>query len=169
MFGLSFRQLNWAGCLACVGLMGYALYSQYVDGLQPCPLCVFQRIAVIALGVIFFAGAVVTVKSLQRWVVAPLALIAGLAGAGVAGRHAWLQHLPPDQVPACGPGLGHILNTFPLGEALSMVFEGSGECANVDWSFLGLSMPMWVFAWCVVLGFGGALINFRAAGEKDNS
>lgn len=163
MLGLSVRQLNWAGFLTCVGLMGYALYSQYVDGLQPCPLCVFQRIAVIGLGIAFFIGAVVNIGGVRRWLVAPLAIVAGTGGVIVAGRHAWLQHLPPDQVPSCGPGLGHILNTFPLGEALSMVFQGSGECANVDWTFLGLSMPMWVFAWCVVLGLGGAVVNIRGA------
>ncbi len=159
MFGLSVRQLNWAGFLACTGLMAYALYLQYVEGMSPCPLCVFQRIAVIALGVVFFLAAVFSAKGLRRWLWAPLGLVAGLLGAVVAGRHAWLQHLPADHVPACGPGLGYILDSFPLGDALNLVFKGSGECAEVHWSFLGLNMPMWVFAWCVVLGIGGAAIN----------
>jgi len=159
MFGLSVRQLNWAGFLVCVGLMAYALYLQYVEGMAPCPLCVFQRIAVISLGIVFLLAAVFGAKSLRRWLWAPLGLVAGVLGAVVAGRHAWLQHLPADQVPACGPGLGYILDSFPLGDALNLVFKGSGECAEVHWSFLGLNMPMWVFAWCVVLGIGGAIIN----------
>ena len=90
-----------------------------------------------------------------------LAALAALVGAAIAGRHVWLQSLPPDQVPACGPGLEYMLEAFPLSKALSMVFTGSGECANVDWSFLGLSMPAWTLLWFLALAVLALWAGFR--------
>ncbi len=158
---LSVRQINLAGVLTCIGMMGFALYSQYVDGLEPCPLCVFQRVAVIALGLVFLVALIHNARGWGRYVYVALFLLAGGFGVTVAGRHVWLQGLPPDEVPACGPGLEYLLDAFPLSEALSKIFAGSGECAEVVWQFLGLSMPSWVLVWCVILGVGGALNNLR--------
>ena len=157
------RMMNLAGFVACAGLMAYALYAQYGLELDPCPLCVLQRIAVIGLGVVFLIATLHNAAGFGSRVYGGLLGIVTAFGVIVAGRHVWLQSLPPDQVPACGPGLGYMLDTFPLGEALKMVFTGSGECANVDWQFLGLSMPTWVLI--AVLGLGGIGIwnNFRAA------
>lgn len=157
------RSLNLAGFAICAGLMGYALYAEHRLLLEPCPLCVFQRIAVIALGLLFIAAAVHNARGAGRWVHAALLGIAAAAGAAVAGRHVWLQSLPPDRVPSCGPGLGYIMDSFPLAEALRMVFGGSGECATVDWSFLGLSMPAWVLVWTLLLGAFGIWNNLRRA------
>jgi disulfide bond formation protein DsbB len=155
------RKANLLGALTCAGLMGFALYAQHGLGLEPCPLCVFQRVAVIALGVVFALAALHGPRGAGRIVYGLLAVLAAAGGAGVAGRHAWLQSLPPDQVPACGPGLDFMLDTFGLGEALRMVLSGSGECAEVAWSFLGLSMPLWVLLWCVSLGIFAAWVNWR--------
>ncbi len=155
------RWLNLAAAGASVGLMAYALFLQYVQGLEPCPLCVFQRVAVIALGVVFLAAGVHAPAGAFARVYGGLGLVAAVGGAVVAGRHAWLQQLPADQVPACGPGLDYMLEVFPLTEALALVFQGSGECAEVQWSFLGLSMPAWVLIWCVGLGIWGLVVNFR--------
>ncbi|MBX3726948.1 MAG: disulfide bond formation protein B [Xanthomonadales bacterium] len=138
-----FRQLALLGFLACAGLMAYALYAQHVLGLEPCPLCIFQRVAVIATGGVLLAAALHGPAAAGRWVYALLAATAAALGAGVAGRHVWLQSLPADQVPACGPGLDYMMEAFPLSQTLRMVFSGSGECAEVDWTFLGLSMPAW--------------------------
>ena len=146
---MSRRAINLAGAAACAGMMGFALYVQHGLGLEPCPLCVLQRIATISLGLVFLVAAGVM-----------LVIVAGL-GATVSARQVWLQNLPPDQVPACGPGFDYIMDVFPLGEALAMVFEGSGECAEVVWRFLGLSMPAWVFVCLVVLGLGGLIFNWR--------
>lgn len=157
------RAVNGLGAAACAGLMGYALYVQHVMGLVPCPLCVFQRIAVIALGLIFLAATVHGPRGWGARVYGVLALIAGGAGVGVAGWHVYLQGLPPDKVPACGPGLDYLLETFPLTQALQKVFAGSGECADIAWSFLGVSMPGWVLLWCLGLGVGGLLNNLRRA------
>lgn len=138
-----YRQLALLGFLACAGLMAYALYAQHGLGLEPCPLCIFQRVAVIATGLVLLVAALHGPVAGGRWAYALLASLAAAIGAGVAGRHVWLQSLPADQVPACGPGLDYMMEAFPLAQTLRMVFSGSGECADVDWTFLGLSMPAW--------------------------
>lgn len=160
---LNQRLINLYALLLCAGLLAYAYYTQFYLGLQPCPLCIFQRVAVIALGVVFLLAVLHGPRGWGRRVYAGLLGLVALVGAGIAGRHVWLQHLPADQVPACGPGLNYMLEVFPLGETLRMVFTGSGECAAVNWSFLGLSMPAWVLIWCVVLGALAIWNNLRRA------
>ena len=146
------RVLNLAGFLACAGMMAYALYAEHVLMLMPCPLCVFQRMAVIALGIVFLVAALHDPAGRGRYVYAALLGLATTGGAFVAGRHVWLQNLPPDAIPSCGPGFDYIIESFPLSDALAMIFTGSGECAEVDWVFLGLSMPAWVLI--AILGAG---------------
>jgi len=149
------RMLNTAGFAACAAMMVYALYAEHYLLLEPCPLCIFQRIATIALGIFFLLAAVHNPAGWGRAVYALLIGLAAAAGAGIAGRHVWLQNLPADEVPTCGPGLDYILDSFPLGDALRMVFTGSGECADIDWLFLGLTMPAWVLILFLGLfGFG---------------
>jgi disulfide bond formation protein DsbB len=151
--GLPSRRLLFiTGFLACVGMMAAALYAQYVLLLDPCPLCVLQRVAVIALGVIFLLAAIHNPKTWWRGVYVMLVLLAAGGGIGVAARHVWLQNLPPDRVPSCGPGIDYMLDNFPLADALRMVFTGSGECADVVWRLLGLSMPSWVLIGLTGLG-----------------
>jgi protein dithiol:quinone oxidoreductase len=156
------RTANLAGFLLCCGLMGYALYAQHVLGLEPCPLCIFQRVAVIALGAVFLLAALHNPGPTGRRVYAALLLLVGLAGSVVAGRHLWLQTLPPEKVPACGPGLDFLLEAFPLQEALQVIFAGSGECAKADWSFLGIAMPGWVLISIVALVTAGVWLNSRS-------
>jgi disulfide bond formation protein DsbB len=155
------RALNALGFAVCAALVGYALYAQHVGGLQPCPLCVFQRIALIALGLVLLAAAVHAPGARGARLYGVLAGVCALAGIAVAGRHLWLQSLPPEAVPACGPGLGYLLDTFPLAEALKQVFSGSGECAVVDWTFLGLSMPGWLLVWFIALGAAAVANGWR--------
>lgn len=152
---------NTIGFLICSGLMAYALYAEHVLFYMPCPLCVFQRIAVIALGIGFLLAAVHHPAGKGRIVYAGIIGLAGLFGIGVAGRHVWMQHLPADEVPACGPGLGYMVETLPFSEVLATVFTGSGECANIDWALFGLSMPMWVLIAVICLGAGGIWNNLR--------
>ncbi|MFC4729792.1 disulfide bond formation protein B [Coralloluteibacterium thermophilus] len=149
----SFRTLFGLGALACAGLLAFALYLQYWHYLDPCPLCIFQRIAFIALGLVFLVGALHGPRGrVGRSVYGALALLAAGGGAAVAARHVWLQSLPPDEVPACSSmGLDYMVGTLPLGEVVRRVFSGSGECAVIDWSFLGLSMPAWTLLWFVAL------------------
>ncbi len=159
---ISKRMMNLAGLLACMGLMAYALYAQYQLLLSPCPLCIFQRLSVIALGLIFLLAFVHNPgrQGMSR-LYALLILIAGGTGAFVAGRHVWLQNLPAEKVPACGPGLDFMLEAFPVLEVLDMVLTGSGECASVDWSLLGLTMPAWVLIAVTILTVAGVLNNLR--------
>lgn len=161
-FRASFRTQFLLGFLACAGLMGYALYAQHVQGFEPCPLCIFQRVAVIALGVVFLLGALHGPRGRGgRAAWGALALLAAGAGIAVAGRHVWLQNLPPDQVPACGPPFEFMRETLPLAELVSKVLRGSGECANIDWTLLGLSMPAWVLISFVALALWAGYAAFR--------
>lgn len=162
MFGNP-RAGNLAGMLGCMGLMIYALYAQHVLGLEPCPLCIFQRVAVIGLGLVFGLAALQAPGTTGRRIYAVLLVLVAAAGMGVSGRHLWLQSLPPERVPACGPGLEYMLESFPLREMLQTVLSGSGECAQVDWSFLGLAMPAWVLISVAALGVFGAWNNWRKA------
>ena len=146
------RWLNLAGTGSVVGLIAYALFAQYVLHLEACPLCIFQRVAFIAAGAIFLVAGLHNPAGLGARVYAVLGVAAAGTGAIIAGRHVYIQHLPADQVPSCGPGLDYLLDAFPLAEAIEMVFTGSGECAEINWSFLGLSMPGWALVWFVLLG-----------------
>jgi disulfide bond formation protein DsbB len=139
------------GAIVCASLMGFALYAQYGLGLEPCPLCVLQRIAVIACGVVCALAAIHNPGRVGAIVYSVLGFVIAAAGAAVSVRHVWLQSLPPSEVPACGPGLNYMLETLPFAEVLSKVFLGSGECAAADWIFLGLSMPAWMLVWFVAI------------------
>lgn len=157
------RLVNGLGLAACLLLLGYALYAQHGLGLEPCPLCIFQRVAVAGLAVVFALALLHGSRGAAARGYALLLGAVALAGMGVAGRHVWLQNLPPDQVPACGPGLDYMMEYLPLRETLSMVLGGSGECAEVDWALLGLSMPAWVFIALAVVGGAGLVLNWRLA------
>lgn len=137
------RALNLIGVLVCVGAMGGALYLQHYADLDPCPLCIFQRVGVIAAGIFFFAALIHNPGIRGQRIYGALAGLGAIGGGLVAARHVWLQHLPADQVPDCGPGLDYMLDVFPMQDVVRMVLHGSGECATVDWSFLGLSLPAW--------------------------
>ena len=157
------RLLNLGGFATCAVLMSYALYAQYQLVLEPCPLCILQRVAVIGLGVVFLVAGLHNPSGAGRYVYSLLLAFVTVFGSIVAGRHVWLQLIPEDQVPACGPGLDYMWENFPLADVINMVFKGSGECATVDWQFLGLSMPAWVLI--AILGLGGVGIwnNMRQA------
>lgn len=157
------RLLNFAGFLSCAGMMAYALYAEHVLYLMPCPLCIFERVAVISLGIIFLIATLHNPDGTGRRVYTGLVALAAGAGVGIAGWHVRLQNLPADEVPSCGPGLNYMLDAFPLGEALKMVFYGSGECASIDWQLLGLSMPAWVLIAVTVTGAFGIWNNLRRA------
>jgi protein dithiol:quinone oxidoreductase len=155
------RIVNLAAFGICAGLLAYAYYLQFYQGLEPCPLCILQRFGMIVLGAIFLMAAAHHAATWSARIYAALIGAVALAGAAMAGRHVWLQHLPPDRVPECGPGLAYMLEVFPLNETLAMVFTGSGECAKVDWMLWGLSMPAWVLIWFVLLGAVGVIGNWK--------
>lgn len=138
-----YRLLSLIGALICAGAMGFALYLQHAQGLEPCSMCIFQRVAMIAAGLFFLAGAIFGPAGAWRWIWTGLAGGSALAGLGIAARHVWLQSLPEDQVPACGPTLDYMMDMNPLWDVVQSVLRGDGNCAVIDWSVLGLSLPAW--------------------------
>jgi len=148
--------------LACAGLLGYAYWLQFREFLDPCPLCIFQRLAFVGIGVAALIGVLHNPRSFGRKVYAGLTTLAAALGVAVAGRHIWIQSLPPDQVPECGPGLEFMLQNMPLADALSKALAGSGECASVDWAFWGLSMPWWALFWYLAL----SALMIKAASQR---
>jgi len=127
-----------------VSLLLTGLFFQYKMGLDPCPLCIMQRIAFMAIGAVCLLGLIIKFNWFHKLVSGLIFIFAGI-GAGIAGRQVWLQSLPEDQIPTCGPGFDYMINNFPFGKALSMILTGSGECAEIQWVFLGLSIPGWSF------------------------
>jgi disulfide bond formation protein DsbB len=161
-FAWSFRAQFVFAALACSSLLAFAVYSQRSLLLDPCPLCILQRVVFMALAVAFAIGALHAPRSRNgRRVYGVVAALLAATGAAIASRHLWLQSLPPELVPACGPGLSYMLEVFPLSEVIRDVFTGSGECAKVDWRLLGLSMPGWTLIWYLFLGFGALWAGFR--------
>lgn len=150
---IHFRSLMAAGGAIALAALAFALVLQYAGGLEPCPMCIFQRIAMLALALVMVAAAVHNPSGgLGRGVYGVLAVAAAGAGGAIAARHVWLQNLPPDQVPACGPSLDYMLDVMPAWDAIRAVLVGDGNCAIIDASFLGLSLPAWTLLGFAALG-----------------
>ncbi|WP_339488901.1 disulfide bond formation protein B [Pseudomonas sp. EL_65y_Pfl2_R95] len=137
------RSLFLFAFLGCVALMGGALYLEHVVGLEPCPLCILQRIAVIAFGVFCLIAAIHGPGRTGQRVYAFLALLSALIGAGTAARQIWLQSVPADQLPACLPSLEYMMDALPFQEIIRVVLHGSADCAEVNWTLFGMSIPEW--------------------------
>lgn len=148
---MSHRLIYLIGFLGCAALLAVALYFQYVEELEPCPLCIMQRVFFVLVGLTCLVAFVHNPTTWGNKVYGIIGAGFALAGAAIAGRHVWLQNLPPDQVPECGPGLDYMLRVFPMRKVIDMVFTGSGECAEVLWRFLGLTIPGWSLVAFVVI------------------
>lgn len=150
---MTYRQINAFLVFICVVGSLFAIgYLQNTLGLDPCPLCIFQRIGLWVMGLFAFLGLIFNPKGKGSRLILWLGSLLGtLWGAGVAARHVWLQHLPADEVPACGPGLNYWVETLPVMQVFEQVLKGSGECALIDWTFLGLSIPMQTLVLFVVI------------------
>jgi protein dithiol:quinone oxidoreductase len=140
----------------CAALLGVGYYLQFHEGLEPCPLCVFQRVAYFAVAVLALVAGTHKPHFRGATIYAALIFLAAAIGAFIAGRQVWLQHLPADRVPECGPGLDFLLEMYPLVETIRTVLRGSGDCAKVDWTLLSLSIAEWSLL-CFI-GICGALI-----------
>ncbi|MFW2002479.1 disulfide bond formation protein B [Acinetobacter ursingii] len=148
----NYRFINGLLVLASIVGMSFALYLEHVKGLDPCPLCVFQRVGLMAMGIFALIAFLHNPASnLMKRMYALLATLSIGWSVGIAARHVWLQTLPPDQVPSCGPGLNYLIDALPLKTVLSEVLTGSGECAAIDWTFLGQSLPVWSLVFFSVL------------------
>ena len=151
------------GAMACAVLLGYGFYLQYHDGQNPCPLCLVQRAFYFGLLFVFLVAAVHDPKGSTSRVYGVLALLLAAGGVATAGRQVWLQHLPADEVPKCGPDLYFMLDNFPLSKTITNLFRGSGECAEVTWKFLGLSIAEWSLGWFLAFGVIATWAVFRKA------
>lgn len=162
----SFRTRYLLGFLACAGLIGYAIYVQFVERLMPCPFCILQRIAFAALGVVFLVGALHSPQSPGgRKAYGVLAALAALAGIAIAGRHVMVQLNPPP-VSMCSGGLDFMVAMNGWPGAIRKVLTASGDCSNIDWTFLGLTMPMWSLVWFVILGAWALWTAFGRKGSR---
>jgi disulfide bond formation protein DsbB len=141
----------------CAFLIASALYFQFAGGLEPCPLCISQRIMVLAVGLVMLGAVLHRPGKRGIRVYAVLGFFVSMVGAAISARHVWLQHLPAEEVPSCGPGLGYMFQNFPLSDALKTMLTGTGDCAKVDWTLFGLSMPAWVLICFLGIGLASLL------------
>lgn len=155
------RALNGLGAGTGALALAVAFWSQYGLGLVPCHLCIFQRVTVAALTAAFVVAVLVSRPGWRGTLAATLVAIPGIATIATAGRHVWIQMQPEGSVPACGADLDFMLDLFPVTEVILKVFRAGGECAKVDWTLFGLSMPAWVLVFAVVLTAGGLWNNLR--------
>lgn len=156
----SFRTQFLLGFLACAGLLAYAIYTQLHDGLEPCNLCIFQRIAFFALGLVFLAGALHGPRDPGRRVYGVVAGLAALVGIAIAGRHVWIQTFPSPTA-SCGVPLSFMRETMSTTDVIRKVMTATGNCGDIDWTLLGLSMPWWSLVWFVLLGGWALYAAFR--------
>ena len=148
----SYRGLALLGAAGCAGgLLMAVFYFQKHLGLEPCPMCIVQRVAMLATGIVFLIAAAHGPRRGGRWGYAALATWVSGVGAAIAARHVWLQGLPEDQRPACGPTLNYLMDMLPLREVVETVIRGDGNCAKIDWTLLGQSLPFWTMI--AFLGF----------------
>jgi protein dithiol:quinone oxidoreductase len=153
------RKINLLCAIVCAAMLGYAIYAEKVLDFVPCPLCMFQRVCVGALGVVFLIAALHPAKRAGAIFYGILTFIMAAATCWVAGRHVWIQAQPPGTVPAWGAPLDALMEMFPLSDVIRRVMTGGGECGVIDWTFLGISMPGWVLIAAVVLGLVGVVNN----------
>ena len=157
------RTTNLIIFLTCTAMMLAAAYMEHVMKMVPCSLCITQRGFVVLTGIIALIAAIHNPALTGRRVYAVLGIISPILGACFAGRQLWLQSLPPDQVPACGPGLSYMFEVFPFMEAMKLLLQGDGNCAHVD-KILGVSLA----AWTLIAFIGLAVVNLYQLIRKDH-
>ncbi len=163
---ISNRWFYLLGTIFASGLMGFGLYLQYVKHQDPCPLCMVQRVVFIAILVVFALAALHGPKRVGERIYAALIVLLSLSGVAVAARHIWIQNLPKDQVPACGPGLDYMLETLPMGTVIQKLIHGSGECAEKGWTFLTLGIPEWSLLCYLALGALSVIVVARKSWSR---
>jgi len=167
-FGVTPRRVFAGMFLACAALIGFALYLQHAQALEPCPMCILQRYAFIGIGLVALVGALHGPAAAGTAVYSGLVAVLAVGGGAVAAWHAWLQRFPP-KVSSCGADLWYLLDTFPLSRALPAIFQGAGECSEVQWRFLGLSIPEWALVWFALFAVLAVLVIVRFARGRASS
>lgn len=156
------RQINLVIFLIVGSLLGYAAYSMKILGLEPCTLCITQQFFYCLIGISSFVSFLqnpgVTISRVYSFFISLFAI----AGIWISGRQIWLQGLPEDEVPLCGPPLEYIIDVFPFADVLNALFMGDGNCAEIPWQFLGLSMAGWSFIWFLVIFFLSVILLIKS-------
>ena len=159
---LSVRQIHLLIFLAIGGIIGYAAYSIKVLGLEACPLCITQQFFYCLIGITAFAAFLHNARARVYRVYAAIIFASSAFGVWIAGRQVWLQSLPDDEVPLCGPPLEYILEVFPFGELINALFMGDGNCAEIPWTFLGASMALWSLLFFIVFFVLSFIVMMRS-------
>ncbi|GAA0827657.1 disulfide bond formation protein B [Marinomonas arenicola] len=155
MFSIfSARRFHGVIGVAAFALLGAAFYMEYQMDLEPCPLCMLQRIAFLCIGVFSLVSAAVSSERVRKWLAGTVVVLSVL-GAALAIRHLYLQNLPIDELPACLPGLSYMVDAFPWQDIAKAMIMGTGDCGEVVWTFLGLSIP----GWTLIAFIGMAIVN----------
>lgn len=162
------RTLYAAVFVVSTALIAFALYLQHAQALEPCPMCILQRYAFIAIAAVALVAAIHSPRGTALVVYSGLVALFALTGAGIAARHAWLQHFPVKSF-SCGADLGYLLNTFPLAKALPAIFSGTGECSKVDWRLLGLSIPEWALVWFIIFAAIAAFAAVKLRAKRNSA
>ena len=139
------------GFASCFFMLAIGAYFQFVEELEPCPLCISQRIAILTTGLVFLIAAIHNPISRGLKIYSIIGAISALFGAAISTRHVWIQNLPPEKVPECGPGLEYVFENFPLLDTIKLMLNGTGECADVLWTFIGISIPGWTLVAFIAL------------------
>lgn len=150
--------------LFCAGLLGFGLYLQHFEGLEPCPMCIMQRYALATIGVIGLIAGLHGPRRTGVRLYGALLLLVALTGGGIAARQSWMQLYPP-KISECGPDLEYMLGSFPLADALPMIFRGAGDCTAIDWTFLNLSIANWSLINFTLIAVFALLMMWRPAGR----
>jgi disulfide bond formation protein DsbB len=158
---LSSRTIFVAGFLICLSMLLIAGYFQFVAHYEPCPLCILQRVSILLIAIVFLVAALHNPNKMGVRIYGGFIFLFSLIGGATSSWHVRLQNLPADQVPSCGPGLNFMLDNFPLTDAIAMVFRGSGECAEVLWTLLGLSIPAWTLVAFIMMAITGLILVIR--------
>lgn len=145
--------------VVCAALIGFAIYLQETEGLEPCPMCILQRYAFVVLGIVALVAAIHGPRGVMLKVYGALAILVAIVGGGVAIRHSYIQHFPP-KIETCGTDLDFLVSNFPLSQALPKIFTGTGSCSKVDWTMMGLSIPEWALVWFLIFAVAAAWTAF---------
>jgi len=162
---IDLKLLCMTGFIACVALLASGYYFQFALKMEPCPLCIMQRVATLMVALGCLAGFILIARPIGLLIASGWTLLSSVFGFYLSNHHNWLQNLPADQVPSCGPSLEYMLDAFPIMEVITVLLRGNGNCAEISWSFIGLSMPAWLMIFFIgfaIASVYGILIAWKA-------
>ena len=153
---INLKLLTMTGFITCLALLASAYYFEYALDMEPCPLCIMQRVATLMVALGCLASFFLVKRPVGLLIASGWTLLSSFFGIYLAHHHDWLQNLPADQVPSCGPSLEYMLDAFPIMEVMTVLLRGNGNCAEISWSFAGLSMPGWLMVFFIGFAIASA-------------